>query len=266
VFSALALALSVASLASPAALHEPYRVIVEPSGKLLVADGGSGRIVRVDPDTGEQSVYAHGLGRVYDLAYGPGRVLYASAGGRVVRLSRSGRRVVARGLRSPTGLAIGRDSSIYVVEGERNRVLRIRPGGSRRVLAAKGLDQPIGIALVSGAIYVSDSHHGRVVRVSPKQRLEPVVQGLALPAALSTGLDGSLLIVDHVRHDQPGKILRRNRDGSIDTLSSGAITAVTSASVAPNGTVYATSFEAPFLGRVGADGRLRQLGPAVRAH
>jgi hypothetical protein len=84
-----------------------------------------------------------------------------------------------------------------------------------------------------------------------------------LPAALTAGPGGSLLIVDHVRHDQPGKILRRNANGSIDTLSSGAITAVTSAAVAPNGTVYATSFQAPFVGRLGADGRLRPLGTAA---
>ena len=82
-FSSLALlVLSAGALPAPVALHEPYRVVVKPSGKLLVADGGSGQIVRVDPETGSQSVYARGLGRVYDLAYGPHHVMYASAGGR----------------------------------------------------------------------------------------------------------------------------------------------------------------------------------------
>jgi hypothetical protein len=266
VFTALALVLSAGALAAPATLHEPYRVVVEPSGKLLVADGGSGRIVRIDPTSGQESVYARGLGRVYDLAHGPGGALYASTGGRVVRFSSSGRRrVVARGLGSPTGIAIGRDSSVYIVEGDRNRVLRIRPGGARSVIASKGLDQPIGIALVSGRIYVSDSHHGRVVRVFARRRIQPLVTGLALPAALSPGLDGSLLIVDHVRHDRPGKVLRLNADGTTDTLSSGVITAVTSAAVAPDGIVYATSFEAPLVGRLGADGRLRPLGTVARS-
>ena len=85
------------------------------------------------------------------------------------------------------------------------------------------------------------------------------MRGLALPAALSSGPSDTLIVIDHVRHDQPGKILRRNRDGSVDTLSSGAITAVTSAAVAPNGTVYATSFQAPFVGRLDAAGRLVPL-------
>ena len=265
-FSAVALILSAGVLAAPASLHEPYRVVVEPSGNLLVADGGSGRIVRVDSKTGRQTVYASGLGRVYDLAYGPGRILYAAASTRIVRFSKAGRRhVVARGLRSPTGLAVTADRSLYVVEGDLDRVLRIGPRGARRIVASRGLDQPIGVALVSGRVYVSDSHHGRVVRVLAERKLESVVTGLALPAGLSAGSGGSLLIIDHIRHYQPGKILRRNADGSIDTLSSGAITAVTSAAVAPDGAVYASSFQAPFVGRVGADGRLRPLGTAARA-
>jgi len=263
VFSALALVFSAGALAAPGALHEPYRVVVEPTGNLLVADGGSGRIVRVDPHTGGQTVYARGLGRVYDLAYGPDRALYAAVGSRVVRFSSAGdARVVARGLRSPTGLAVAPKRVVYVVESDGDRVIRIGRGGARRVIAASGLDQPIGIALAGGGIYVSDSHHGRVVRILARRKLQPVVRGLALPAALSPGPDGSLLIVDHVRHDQPGKILQRNRDGSVDTLSSGAITALTSAAVASDGTLYATAFQSPFVGRVDADGRLRPLGVA----
>ncbi len=262
-FSALALVLSAGALVAPGALHEPYRVVVEPTGNLLVADGGSGRIVRVDARTGEQAVYANGLGRVFDLTFGPDHVLYAAAGSRVVRFSRAGRpHVVARGLRDPTGVAVAPKRVVYVVESDRDRVVRIAPGGRRRVIASTGLDQPLGIALVGGGLYVSDSHHGRIVRILAKQKLRAVVRGLALPFSLSPGLDGSLLIVDHVRHDQPGKILRRNGDGSMETLSSGAITAVTSAAVGPGGTVYATSFQSPFVGRVDAEGRLRPLGGA----
>lgn len=259
-FSALALLFSAGALAAPGMLQEPYRVVVEPNGNLLVADGGSGRIVRVNSKTGEQTVYASGLGRVYDLAYGPGQILYAAASTRIVRFSKAGRgHVVTRGLRSPTGLAVAPDRSLYVVEGDRDRVLRIGPRGARRIVASRGLDQPISVALVSGRVYVSDSHHGRVVRVLSRRKLEPVVTGLALPAALTAGSGGSLLIVDHVRHDQPGKILRRLPDGSLQTLSSGAITAVTSVAAAGDGTLYATSYMPPFVGRVAADGRLVPL-------
>jgi len=261
VFSALALVLSAGAVVAPGALHEPYRVVVEPTGNLLVADGGSGRIVRVDRRTGEQTVYAKGLGRVFDLTYGPDQVLYAAAGSRVVRFSSAGRpRVVARGLRDPTGLAVAANHVVYVVEADRDRVIRIARGGARRVIASNGLDQPLGIALVEDGIYVSDSHHGRIVRILSKRKLRTVVRGLALPFSLSAGPDAALLIVDHVRHDQPGKILRRNRDRSVDTLSSGAITALTSAAVAPDGTLYATAFQSPFVGRVDAEGRLRPLG------
>jgi DNA-binding beta-propeller fold protein YncE len=260
VFSALALILSAGVIAAPGTLHEPYRVVVEPNGNLLVADGGSGRIVRVDSNTGQHTVYARGLGRVYDLAYGPGQILYAAASTRIIRFTKAGRRqVVARALRSPTGLAVAPDRSLYVVEGDRDRVLRIGPHGARRIVASRGLDQPIGVALVSGRVYVSDSHHGRVVRILAARKLQPVLTGLSLPASLTPGSGGSLLIVDHVRHDQPGKILRRLPDGSVETLSSGAITAVTSVAAAGDGTLYATSYLPPFVGRLAADGRLVPL-------
>ena len=260
----LALAAVVGSLAVPSAaapLQEPYRVLVGPNGSLLIADGRSGRIVRVNPESGARTVYARGLGRVTDLSYGPRRSLYVVNGSRVVRFSaKKTKRVVARGFSSAFGIAVAANGSFYVVDTERNRVFRFA-GGKRKVVASTGLDQPLGIAIgTNGVVYVADSHHGRIVRIAPGRRLEPVVTGLELPASVTAEPDGSLLIVDHVRHDRPGKILRRLPSGELRTLSSGAIMAVTSADVARDGTAYATSFLAPFLGRVDAGGRLEPLG------
>jgi sugar lactone lactonase YvrE len=264
VFSAVALVVGVAALSGPASvaqLQQPYRVLVEPSGSLLVADGESGRIVRVDPRTGARKIFARGLGRVYDLAYGPRGNLYAASGSRIIRFSATGRkRVVARGLHYPSGVAVASNGTLYVVETGRNRVLRFARTGKRNLVAAKGLDQPLGIALaVDGRVYVADSHHGRVVRIRPGQRLEPVVKGLELPVSITAEPDRSLVIVDHVRHDQPGKILRRLPDGTLRTLSAGEITGVSSADIAPDGSAYATTFLPPFLGRLDAAGRLVPL-------
>ena len=259
----VALAAAVGSLASPgdaAPLQEAYRVVAEPSGTLLVADGHSGRVVRVDPRTGERTIFAAGLGRVSDVALGPRGSVYATNDSRVVRLSAAGvKRVVARGLRSPIGLAVMANGSFYVADSERNRVLRYA-GGKRKVVASKGLDQPLGIAIGRDrGVYVADSHHGRVVRIRAGSKLQTVVKGLQLPVSLTAEPDGSLLIVDHVAHDQPGKILRRLPNGTLRVLSAGAITAVTSAASAADGSVYATSFLPPFLGRIAASGTLQPL-------
>jgi NHL repeat len=193
-----------------------------------------------------------------DVALGPRGSVYATSGSRVVRFSAAhAKRVVARGLRSPIGLAVTANGSFYVSDSERNRVLRYATG-KRKVIASKGLDQPLGIAIgADRAVYVADSHHGRVVRVRSGGRLEPVVRGLGLPVALTTEPGGSLLIVDHVAHDRPGTILRRMPDGTLHVLSSGAISAVTSAAAVADGTTYATSFLPPYLGRLDATGKLQ---------
>jgi hypothetical protein len=85
------------------------------------------------------------------------------------------------------------------------------------------------------------------------------VTGLALPASLTCGSGGSLFIVDHVRHDRPGKTLPPLPDGSVETLSAGAITAVTTVAAVGDGTLYATSYMPPFVGRLAADRRLVPL-------
>ena len=264
-FSALALVLGAAALSgsgSVAQLKQPYRVVVEPSGSLLVADGESGRIVHVNARTGERTIYARGLASVTDVTYGPRGRLYAATGSRIIRFSaKGGKQGLVRGLRYPTGVAVAPNGTMYVVETTRNRVLRYAPRTRKRtVIAAKGLDQPLGLARATdGALYVPDSHHGRVVRIGPRRSLQPVVQGLELPVSVTAEPDGSLVIVDHVRHDQPGTIVRRLPDGTLRTISAGKIMAVSSADLAQDGTGYATSFLAPFLGRVDAAGRLVPL-------
>src|SRR5262249_28739807 len=124
--------IAIAPVHTPS-LTSPFNLIVEPKGTLLVADGGSGRIVRVDPRTGRRSVFADGLGTVYDLVYGPGG-LYASTATEVVRFAGGKKQVVLRGLHDPIGIAVARDGSIYVAEATRNRVLRFAAGSLRRTV------------------------------------------------------------------------------------------------------------------------------------
>jgi hypothetical protein len=66
----LALAAAGLALAAPP-LTGPFEAIGEPGGTLLVPDGASGRVVRVDPRTGDRTVVASGLGKVtsFDAPY-----------------------------------------------------------------------------------------------------------------------------------------------------------------------------------------------------
>lgn len=260
----LAAVIAAALLAAPpkvAPLTGPYQVLPESSGSVLVADG-SGRIVRVSPRTHRRNVVASGLGSVHGIAYGPGG-LYATTSSQVVRIARGKREVIARGLNDPFGIAVARDGTIYTAEAQGDRVVRIDGSTRRRtVIASTGLDQPLGVALRSdGSVLVADSHHGRVVRVAEGGVLEPVLEGLVLPVGVTAGPGGAVIVADHVNHDAHtgGRIYRLLPDGTKETLSSGKITGLSGASVARDGTLYATSFFAPFVGRVDAAGALRAI-------
>jgi sugar lactone lactonase YvrE len=257
---------SAAAPRQAAPLREPYAVSAGPGGTLLVADGRSGRIVQVDPRTGRRVNFARGLGWVYDVARGPGGV-YVGTSTRVWRLAHGRREVMARGLRDATGVAVAADGTLFVVESGRNRVLRVDARTHRRtVVASTGLDQPLGLALqADGTPLVADSHHGRVVRVGAGGRLEPVLQGLALPIGVTAVAGGGVVVVDHVAHDAFSRILLLRPDGTTETLSEGRIRAATSIAVARGGTRYVTSFARPFLGRLDASGGLQPLGKQAQS-
>ena len=122
---------------------------------------------------------------------------------------------------------------------------------------ADGLEQPLGIAFgADGALYVCDSHRGRVVRVDGNGTLAPVASGLHLPASLHLAPDGSLLVVDHW-HDREGSIARIGGG----RLSDGKIFAPSGVAVATDGSTYVSTFspEQP-VGRLAADGSMQPLG------
>lgn len=262
---------------APPAIVDAYKVAVTPSGKLLVADGGggAGRIFRIDPRTGSRSVYAGDGGRVFslrttarrsslghvtDVAVGPGGVVYAIASERVVRIDRRGRATVVARIPGAIGLALGRDA-VYVTDVKKGRLLRVRSGQTEVI--ARGFPEPlVGVAVSpTGSVFVSSgSGNGRVESIATDGSRRLVFEGVALAAFITVAPDGTLLVVDHVRHEQsspPGKLLRVCLDGTVRTLSEGKIRAPFSAVQTAAGVVYVTSFGTPAVGRLDpASGRL----------
>ncbi|HYN49578.1 MAG TPA: PKD domain-containing protein [Thermoleophilaceae bacterium] len=160
----------------------PYDLAVEANGNLLVADMGTlctpaeprcaedGRIIRVDPITGRQSLLAGGAPLVdpAGLAVAPNGAIYvadnyeADNSGRVIRIdpASGAQAVIAEGppLDLPFGILVDRDGSLVVS----NRVLpgscapalvgnlvRIQPNtGAQELLSSGSLfSYPLGVAL-----------------------------------------------------------------------------------------------------------------------
>lgn len=244
---------------------EPYKVVVDRDGTLLVADGnhGSGRIVRIDAATGKRSVVARPGGRVYSVAVGPDGLVYVVAANRVYRVAASGRLTPVAGSGAAgssgdggpaTAAALGDAFTVAFAPGRLYVSQQTSPGirvvdldgGTIRTFAS-GFDQPLGMTtLGDGTLLVADSHHGRVVALTPDGTARTFQDGMTLPVDVSPGRDGSVLVVDHVAHDAPGRIIRRGADGRVTIVSEGRAVALTSVAEAPDGTLYATSFDARY--------------------
>jgi len=156
---------------------DPYDVLAL-EGRQLVADAGANAIVEVRGRAVSLYAVVKGPGRAQrvptSLAQAPDGSVYvgelAEGAGtgraRVLKLGAAGERptVVASGFTAITGLAFGRDGSMYVTELSTNlrsqsapgRITRIRPDG-RRTSVSRGLFFPQGAAVADdGTVYLSN--------------------------------------------------------------------------------------------------------------
>jgi len=130
----------------------PSSVVVGPDGALYVGEltgvpfrRGLARVWRIAPG-GKPAVYASGLTNVSDVAFLGKSLLVLE--------------IAAAGLGAPPSPGV---------------LIRIDRGGRRTVLASRGLSDPTGLAVDSGAIYITNhgtspgagpGPHGQVVRLS----------------------------------------------------------------------------------------------------
>ncbi len=157
------------------------------SGNVLVLDRESGELVR---DLEEFSV----PGDVIELD--DGSLLVAELGtGALVRVDEAGRNTVVTGLQGPAALARA-GSSVYVTEAVAGQVSKIElPGGERSVVVS-GLKQPEGIDLLpDGRLVVAEVGERRIVAIDPASgELEVLASGLALGIPPLAGLSAVHII------------------------------------------------------------------------
>jgi glucose/arabinose dehydrogenase len=158
------------------------------------ARGLEGDSVRV-PAGFRVEVYARGLDRPTALAWGPGRQLYATQeSGAVVRVKP--RQTIARGFRTPLGLAWDGDALFVSAQGTLWRV----EGGRRRAVAARlpfGRHQQDNVLVHQGRLYFGSGstcdacreksrYSAAVLSVRPDGRgLHVVAGGLRNPFGLA---------------------------------------------------------------------------------
>jgi sugar lactone lactonase YvrE len=149
-------------------LEWPTSLAVTPTGELLIAETGAGRVLAVDA-AGEQ-------------------------------------RDLATGLMSPVGLVVHHEV-VYTAEPTGGRILALRPGEMPAVVAS-GLSWPAGLGVDErGRVVVAEASSGRLVRIGTGGTATPLATGLAfegsgearpLPIGVAVDGEGGVLVASPV--------------------------------------------------------------------
>ena len=242
-------------------LVQPYWVVIDPRGDLLVSDRGlPARIVRIDRSTGAQTVVSEGqfFGSPSSIAMAPsGELLVTERGttdeprNRILRIdlgtgvqtlvfpsSPFGAFLDLGGqpLVDAEGIAVAPGGDIFVVDSGKNgandgRVIQVdQVTGRARVVAQAGyLEDPRGIVVeTNGKLLVADPDafnlNGAIIEVDPTTRAQTIVSKdptFSNPYALAIEATGDLIVTDDGTRT-PDRVLRVNRaTGAVTTLASG---------------------------------------------
>jgi sugar lactone lactonase YvrE len=234
-------------------LDQPAQALVEPGGTLLIAERGSrDRILRVDPATGATSVFAIGLSDPFGLVRAADGTIFASSGGVIVRIPRSGGAAQTAFAVDAGPLALGRENELFYAN--RSEVGRIDLGSGRTSVFTTDVRAPHGLAVASnGQLFVADSGNNRLLRIDPLTgAVAPYVMGLRNPLGLALAPDGSLIVAEY----SAGTVLRIDASGQSVQVAAGFDRPYAIA-IAGDATIYVV--ESGELSR--PSGQLRRIRP-----
>ncbi|MBI3645084.1 MAG: hypothetical protein HY233_03865, partial [Acidobacteriales bacterium] len=196
--------------ATAAALADPSGVAVALDGSLYIADRSNGRIRRVGTD---------------------GMITTVAGGGIYNGSVRDGGLATAAWLYFPSGVALGRDGSLYIADTNNNRIRRVGTDGMISTVAGNGpggfsgdggpatattLAYPYGVAVaLDGSLYIADTNNNRIRRVGTDGIITTMAGGgiyngnsvgdggpataavLYSPVAIAVAPDGGLFISEN---------------------------------------------------------------------
>lgn len=143
--------------AAASRFSDPFGVVIDPVGNVLVADGGdSNRIRRITPE-GVVSTFAGG------------REGFTDGAGNIAAFD------------TPSALAIDRRGNVYVADTGNHAIRKISPSGVVSTIAGTGkagyldgpaataqFNGPVGVAVdKAGNVFVADTYNDRIRRIAP---------------------------------------------------------------------------------------------------
>jgi uncharacterized protein (TIGR03437 family) len=164
-------------------LNEPSGIAIDNTGALYIADTGNNRIRRIDASGNASTVATPTLNAPRGVAIdAAGNLFIADTGNNAVRrITPSGQAsTVGSGYNAPEGVALDGAGVLHVADTENNRVVRVASDGAVTLVAGDGRDgfagedaqattaslwRPVGLAFLSGALYIADRSNNRIRRV-----------------------------------------------------------------------------------------------------
>lgn len=200
-------------------LERPRGLLFLPSGDLVVAEEGAGRIAKIDRD-GRVSRIIGGLRGPHDIeADAKGNLYIAETGrDRVALITPTGTITTYVGdLGGPVDLAFNPAGELLVCELHKARVVAFRSPKEMRVVLASMLQGPHGLAFDdAGTTYINDWSGNKVIRLGAKGGPQTLAQ-VEDPVGLVRAPSGDL----YVAQPQAGKLSRIRPDGKRITLLEG---------------------------------------------
>lgn len=175
-------------------LQQPYGIVEEAGGSLLVADHRSSAILRLHPSTGNSAVVAR-VPFPRDLRPAGNGKLLVSSGRTVIELDPRTRELRHRHVLPARleGIAPAPGGGVYAVEGQ-SRVVRVEPGGARTVLV-EGLNGVHGILATPGGLVVCESFAGNVLLVTVTGT-RTLASGLGNPSYAAPAPGGGVYVTE----------------------------------------------------------------------
>jgi streptogramin lyase len=229
------------------AVRHPYAVVVDPRGRVFVADGAARRIVLVSPRTGRRSVHASGFVEPTGLAATRDALYVADFhAGLVRRVDAAGRVMTLARLPAVTAVAVSPSGAVYAVTMDGLLVRVSAAGRIARVPVPGGLDRPHGIAFDrSGDILVAEDSR-RVRRIDPATARTTLVVGGVDTNRIAVAREGTLFLAGSTL---TGGSLRRLERGGKPTILLDDLH-VSDVAVLPDGDLVATTVEPGAVFRV----------------
>src|SRR5215469_12546820 len=190
-----------------AQLNWPTAVAVDTSGNLFIADTAN-QVIRKVSASGIITTFATDLNSPEGVAVNSSGDLYIADyatedgcceivySGRIVKMTADGNTAIltsgAPGLESPRGMAVDATGAVFVADAIADRVWKVSAGGVLSVASGNGFGEyecpssgypdsnpficPMGVAVdSSGNVYVADTGHSRIARISTQGDVTNVV-------------------------------------------------------------------------------------------